>query len=378
MMRRSALHRRLLAYLASAALLTPLPGRAAARQHDAAENDPKTATPIKHVVVIYGENRSFDHLFATYVPGTGRDGPEPPVGGDRHQGRACPARTSPKARQYQASDTKRYRSQPAADRAPPSPAAARHQLHVASGERHLPPPFKTGGGGQVDYDSAVRRSGLLTTGASGLPPLSIDTRIDNVRHLPPGPFQLTPRHAVRRLRGQPGAPLLPDVAAGRLQRRRQRPTKPERLPARPFPWVEVTVGAGATASRSPPGFNDETTGEGSTAMGFYNVPAGRRALLQASRRQVRDERQLPPAGHGRHRARTASSPASPTPSGTATARAHAARPAAATRSKTRSAAGHQQLVHAGRLRGRAARRRQLQQLRGSQPAGRRPVLAYLA
>jgi phospholipase C len=28
----------------------------------------KTGTPIKHVIIIVGENRSFDHLFATYVP----------------------------------------------------------------------------------------------------------------------------------------------------------------------------------------------------------------------------------------------------------------------------------------------------------------------
>jgi phospholipase C len=28
----------------------------------------KTATPIKHVIIIVGENRSFDHVFATYVP----------------------------------------------------------------------------------------------------------------------------------------------------------------------------------------------------------------------------------------------------------------------------------------------------------------------
>src|ERR1700676_1057636 len=28
----------------------------------------KTASPIKHVVIIVGENRSFDHLFATYEP----------------------------------------------------------------------------------------------------------------------------------------------------------------------------------------------------------------------------------------------------------------------------------------------------------------------
>jgi len=27
-----------------------------------------TRTPIKHVIVLIGENRTFDHLFATYVP----------------------------------------------------------------------------------------------------------------------------------------------------------------------------------------------------------------------------------------------------------------------------------------------------------------------
>src|SRR5215471_17422837 len=32
----------------------------------------KTASPIEHVVIIVGENRSFDHIFATYVP-TGRN-----------------------------------------------------------------------------------------------------------------------------------------------------------------------------------------------------------------------------------------------------------------------------------------------------------------
>ena len=33
--------------------------------------DDDTATPIKHVIVIIGENRSFDHVFATYVPKKG-------------------------------------------------------------------------------------------------------------------------------------------------------------------------------------------------------------------------------------------------------------------------------------------------------------------
>src|ERR1700680_1286918 len=36
---------------------------------NAAENHQGgTKTPIKHVIVLIGENRTFDHLFATYVP----------------------------------------------------------------------------------------------------------------------------------------------------------------------------------------------------------------------------------------------------------------------------------------------------------------------
>ena len=35
------------------------------------KGDANTATPIQHVIVIVGENRSFDHLFATYVPKSG-------------------------------------------------------------------------------------------------------------------------------------------------------------------------------------------------------------------------------------------------------------------------------------------------------------------
>src|SRR5262252_8723593 len=31
----------------------------------------ETRSPIKHVIVLIGENRTFDHLFATYVPKSG-------------------------------------------------------------------------------------------------------------------------------------------------------------------------------------------------------------------------------------------------------------------------------------------------------------------
>src|SRR5271156_176125 len=38
----------------------------------AVSRDNATTTPIKHVIVIIGENRSFDHVFATYVPQNGQ------------------------------------------------------------------------------------------------------------------------------------------------------------------------------------------------------------------------------------------------------------------------------------------------------------------
>ena len=47
---------------------TIAPVAAAAAAAESGANDGNTTTPIKHVIVIIGENRTFDHLFATYVP----------------------------------------------------------------------------------------------------------------------------------------------------------------------------------------------------------------------------------------------------------------------------------------------------------------------
>ena len=45
---------------------------AAGQTEKAPSRDNATTTPIKHVIVIIGENRSFDHVFATYVPQNGQ------------------------------------------------------------------------------------------------------------------------------------------------------------------------------------------------------------------------------------------------------------------------------------------------------------------
>src|ERR1700739_1919795 len=40
----------------------------------AADHSRQTQTPIQHVIVIIGENRTFDHVFATYKPKHGESG----------------------------------------------------------------------------------------------------------------------------------------------------------------------------------------------------------------------------------------------------------------------------------------------------------------
>ncbi|WP_418789311.1 alkaline phosphatase family protein [Paraburkholderia pallida] len=41
-----------------------------------------------------------------------------------------------------------------------------------------------------------------------------------------------------------------------------------------FAWVEATIGAGSNGKSRPANFTDETTNEGATALGFYNVNSG--------------------------------------------------------------------------------------------------------
>ena len=48
-----------------------------------------------------------------------------------------------------------------------------------------------------------------------------------------------------------------------------------------FPWVEVKVGVGSNSAGQPTGFNDQTTGEGSTAPQFFNMHEGDAPYLKS-------------------------------------------------------------------------------------------------
>jgi phospholipase C len=243
--------------------------------------DADTTTPIKHVIVIIGENRSFDHVFATYQPNRGQFIwnllSEGIVNAD-----GTPGPNFSKAVQSAATD-----ETPNAFLL--SPPKSLFPTNV------LPAPL-VGGPSSTSYVpgnslSLAQQSenGLptnyyqyLITGGAGLKSETPDTRITDVNSLPPGPFQLTngstftyhsyaasPVHRFYQMWQQ----LDCSVAQSTYE-------NPSGCNADLFPWVETTVGTGGNGLTPPSNFSTEysasgvTTGEGSTSMGFYNVQNG--------------------------------------------------------------------------------------------------------
>ena len=75
------------------------------RTRPAAAETSKTRTPIKHVVVIVGENRTFDHVFATYKPKHGQRVDNLLAEGDRQRRRHARAELRARASRRAAVDS---------------------------------------------------------------------------------------------------------------------------------------------------------------------------------------------------------------------------------------------------------------------------------
>jgi phospholipase C len=159
-----------------------------------------TRTPIKHVIVLIGENRTFDHLFATYVPKSG-DSVKNLLSEGIINADGTPGPFFHKAAQFQAvapfrtryfislsdnekvpyqtlpAPTLNFSPSPATGEPPPFPAATPLAL-LAAIEPSLEP---------ADLP-------LLETGASGAAQTAelpdFDTRVRNFNQLPNGPFPL--------------------------------------------------------------------------------------------------------------------------------------------------------------------------------------------
>ena len=285
---------RKLTSLLLAAIIALGPGVApafAGQAKNAPRGDFNTATPIKHVIVIVGENRSFDHLFATYVPKAGEN-----VNNLLSEGIVNPNGTPGpnylRATQYSADIT----------------GSPTYQLNPTTGKTAyltLPAPLN-GGPSNVCTDNGMCNLGdaessedglpapptpfydSLLVGGSGLTGKVPDSRIGGVNSsapystLAPGPFQLTnsnsfpynsyansPVHRFYQMWQQE------DCSSAHAT-----PTNPSGCLADLFTWTEVTVGSNINGKAQLTPFCTDyepgchTTGEGATSMGFYNMLNG--------------------------------------------------------------------------------------------------------
>ena len=164
-------------------------------------HDGKTDSPIKHVIIIMGENRTFDHIFATYEPRAGEH-----VDNLLSKGiitkDGTPGPNYAKATQFSAEDTNFYSIHPGNKTAYGTGGNPSQAPGTSYAPQACYPDVDTAAlngpgcmatlalAGQADYGLLPQDLPLLTTGATGLPGSSPDTRIRNYNTLPNGPYPL--------------------------------------------------------------------------------------------------------------------------------------------------------------------------------------------
>jgi phospholipase C len=174
-----------------------------------AQEKPHTTSPIKHLIVLIGENRTFDHVFATYVPKS-HDSVSNLLSKGIIKADGTPGPHFSKASQFQAVapfKTKFFISLDKDEKAPyltlpaptlnfsPSPDAS--IIGFATEPPPFPPATPTAFLAAIEPSLETADLGLLTTGASGqnntfvlTPAPDFDTRVANFNNLPNGPFPL--------------------------------------------------------------------------------------------------------------------------------------------------------------------------------------------
>src|SRR6202167_908631 len=284
------------------------PFATAAAQPPQASPDAATASPIKHVIVIIGENRSFDHVYATYKPKHGETVnnllSEGIIALDANKN-AIPGPNFSKAQQLFATDTDSFLLSPPTQEFPsnvlPAPLvggpSGAEGYFSGSNPCETTPPLSAVKCAEISENGLPSTSYYkdLASGGTGLKSYTPDTRITNVENLPAGPFQITNGSTF----------TYNDYAASPVHRFYQMwqqlncslanasSSNPSGCNAALFSYVEVTVGGVTKGAVQPPLCSNDgnglpcftynylpsvpgatTTGEGSTSLAFYNVQQG--------------------------------------------------------------------------------------------------------
>ena len=238
--------------------------------------DSETRTPIKHVIVIISENRTFDHVFATYKP---KD--DQKIWNLLSEGIVNEDGT-PGPNYFHAAQFSALDQSPSPFEIDPMGKLLYSTLPVPLAGGYETPLFSSVATAQA-FENGLESSPFnwytyLTTGGTGLTSGTPDTRTSydgfDVFHLPSGPYQLTPGVAYD------------DYAASPVHRFYQMwqqldcnaayatEENPSGCKADLFPWVETTIGAGSNGKTPGSPAYDAPSGEGATSMGFYNMAEG--------------------------------------------------------------------------------------------------------
>jgi len=178
---------------ASASFVAVLAATSNVLADDGQHPSASTRSPIKHVITIIGENRSFDHVFGLYQPRRGET-----VSNLLSKGILRPDGTPGpqffKAKQFEVAPQASYYV--GVDNSAKTPYITLPPPDLAgtpTAPSTTAPPFPT-----VPFVAAIEPAlepgdlALLTTGASGLASQEgVDSRVTHATTLPNGPFQLT-------------------------------------------------------------------------------------------------------------------------------------------------------------------------------------------
>ncbi|RQH07174.1 phosphoesterase [Paraburkholderia dinghuensis] len=245
----------------------------------AANPSSSTTTPIKHVIIIVGENRTFDHVFGTYQPEPGET-----VSNLLSKGiiraNGAPGPNFALAAQFMATatDPAQFAASPVSKQPYSVLPAPNTGFTPSVASDTNPPPFATLAAAKAAEGNALEPNDLihLTTGASGIAQEIPDTRFgSNLFNLPNGPYQIS--------RVGPNYDQYMNSPVHRFYQNWQQSDcnaahathdNPSGCKMDLFAWVEVSIGAGSNGKAQPAGFTDQSTNEGATALGFYNVNTG--------------------------------------------------------------------------------------------------------
>jgi phospholipase C len=250
------------------ALLANLGTPAAAQEHATA------ITPIQHVIVIIGENRSFDHVYATYKPKAGQTVSNLLTKGIINAN-GGPGPNAALAAQYNALDKTTFAISPTQKKQYENIPAPGTQFAPTVASDSTPAPFQTLAVAKlVEPDLFGKYNNYLISGATGLPFNVVDTRIKNVYGLGTGPFQITPSVIYDGYAGSPVHRFYQMWQQADCSTGHANSSNPSGCLSDLFSWVEVSIGAGNNGAAQPKPFTQITTGEGSDALGFYNIQKG--------------------------------------------------------------------------------------------------------